>query len=106
LVQRLFLTYLSRRPDEVESRLFAQLLAEGFANRETGKPKLEAKPVKRAKVDWDKHLEAEASVELLEAERIAREGAPPTARLTDEYRRRVEDAIWTLVNTPEFVFVP
>ena len=61
---------------------------------------------KRAYVDWDKHLKAEASVELLKAEKLVRAGEPPTVRLTTEFRERVEDAIWCLINSPEFVFVP
>jgi hypothetical protein len=106
LVDRLFLTTLGRRPDADERKLVVGVLAEGFAERRTGKPK--PPPIERiiAHVDWDKHLKGEASVELLAAEKQARAGDPPTERLTADFRRRVEDVLWSLVNSPEFVFVP
>ena len=102
----MFLTTLSRRPDDAERKLVAEVLADGYASRRTGKAKPPA--VKRivAHVDWDKHLKGEASVELLAAEKQARAGDPPTERLTADFRRRVEDVLWSLVNSPEFVFVP
>lgn len=106
LVDRMFLTVLSRRPDSEEQAAFAALLRPGFDSRLTGKPKPKIERQPRARVDWDKHLLAEASVELLEAERLVREGEPPTVRLTEDFRKRVEDALWCLINTPEFVFVP
>ncbi|MBW3541167.1 MAG: DUF1549 domain-containing protein [Planctomycetes bacterium] len=106
LAERLFLRVLSRRPDAEESDAIAELLRPGFAERRTAaeKPKMVRKP--RARVDWDKHLDPEASLELLEAERLVREGDPPTVRLVPEWRERAEDALWSLLNSPEFVFVP
>jgi len=106
LVDRLFLTTVSRKPDEVERELISQVLAEGYAERRTGKPKPPPVVRIRAQVDWDKHLQGEASVELMEAEKQARAGDPPTVRLSADFRRRVEDVMWSLVNSPEFVFVP
>jgi hypothetical protein len=106
LIDRLFLTTIARRPDAAERKLVAGVLSEGFAERRTGKPK--PPPIQRiiAHVDWDKHLKGEASVELLAAEKQSRAGDPPTERLTPDFRRRVEDVLWSLVNSPEFVFVP
>jgi hypothetical protein len=105
-VDRLFLATLSRLPSSGERKLVAGVLADSYAARRTGKPK--PPPVERivAHVDWDKHLKGEASLELLEAEKQARAGDPPTVRLTDEFRLCVEDVLWSLVNSPEFVFVP
>lgn len=106
LTTRLFLATVSRRPNPSELKLVSGVLSEGFAKRKTGAPK--PPPVKRivAHVDWDKHLKGEASVELMAAEKQAREGDPVTVRLTPEFRRAVEDVLWSLVNSPEFVFVP
>lgn len=106
LTTRLFLATVSRRPNPSELKLVSQVLSEGFAKRKTGAPK--PPPVKRivAHVDWDKHLKGEASVELMAAEKQAREGDPVTVRLTPDFRRAVEDVLWSLVNSPEFVFVP
>ena len=33
-------------------------------------------------------------------------GDPPTQRLSADWRERYEDALWSLLNTPVFVFVP
>jgi len=106
LVDRLFLATLSRPASDGERRLMAGVLAESFATRKTGKAK--PKPIARvrAHVDWDKHLQGEASLELLEAAKQAQAGDPATVRLTTEFRTAVEDVLWTLVNSPEFVFVP
>jgi hypothetical protein len=106
LTDRLFLGLLSRKPDTAERRIFAELLGPGFAERKTGRPCPAPYVRKRAAPDWDRHLLPEASVEMMEAEKLVRAGDPPTVRLTDDYRQRVEDALWCLMNTAEFVFVP
>jgi hypothetical protein len=36
-------------------------------------------------------------------ERQARAGDPPTDRLRADWRERMEDALWSLVNSPEFL---
>jgi hypothetical protein len=41
-----------------------------------------------------------------EQERTTRAGDPPTDRLRANWRERMEDMVWALVNSPEFVFVP
>jgi hypothetical protein len=106
LVDGLFLATLSRKPDAEEQAMLVELLQSGFEQRRTGKPKPKVVRQARAHVDWDKHLLAEASIELLEAEKLVRMGDPPTVRLTGDFRERVEDALWCLLNSPEFVFVP
>lgn len=40
------------------------------------------------------------------AEERARQGDEPTPRLQPHWRERMEDVLWALVNSPEFVFVP
>ena len=106
LVDDLFLSVLSRPADDEERADFIDLLTPGFEQRKTGKPKPAVVKRPRIRVDWDKHLQAEATLELMEAERRAREGSGPTVRLTADFRERVEDALWALINSPEFVFVP
>ena len=43
---------------------------------------------------------------MLESQRLVARGEPPTARLTNDFRERVEDVLWALINTPEFVVIP
>ena len=42
---------------------------------------------------------------LAAQQRVAR-GEPTTQRLTADFRERVEDALWALINSPEFVVIP
>lgn len=106
LVRDLFLTVLGRLPDEVESRTFTEFLSPEFHQRRTG---MSARPPERLSTfqpDWRKHLEPEQTTLMLAAqERVAR-GELPTTRLTPGFRERVEDVLWALVNSPEFVVVP
>ena len=51
-------------------------------------------------------LSPEATRIKMDLERVAREGDPPTSRLKTDWRERMEDMVWALVNSPEFVFVP
>jgi len=57
-------------------------------------------------VSWANHLSAEATRIKLEVERRVREGDPPTPMLKTKWRERMEDLIWALTNSPEFVFLP
>ena len=58
------------------------------------------------RVSWSNHLSPEASRIQLDMEKAARAGDPPTERLRPGFRERMEDVLWALVNSPEFVFIP
>ena len=58
------------------------------------------------RVSWSNHLSSEATLIRMEEERKLRMGDEPTNRLTPEFRERFEDALWAMVNSPEFVMVP
>jgi hypothetical protein len=108
LVRQVYLHFLSRQPTPDERQMFADLLEPGYSER-----RLEVdpfvnghEPERRSAVAWSNHLSPEASRLKLEMERQARNGDPPTVFLSADWRERMEDMVWALVNSPEFVFVP
>lgn len=108
LVDAVFQRVLSRLPRTEERSTFIELLQEGYAERRPpGYEKMAKKrPLRMTAVSWANHLSPEATRIKLELERQAREGDPPTERLRPDWRERMEDMIWALVNTPEFMFLP
>ncbi|MGE3803780.1 MAG: DUF1549 and DUF1553 domain-containing protein [Gemmataceae bacterium] len=106
MVRAVFLELLSRPSTKEETQLFSALLEEGFKNRRVPDAPIQVKPPRLTAVSWSNHLSPEATKIKLELERLARAGDPPTKRLQPEWRERMEDMIWTLLNSPEFVFVP
>jgi hypothetical protein len=57
-------------------------------------------------VSWSNHLDGEATLVRQAQEQAARRGDPPTDRLDPNWRSRLEDALWAMVNSSEFVFAP
>ena len=57
-------------------------------------------------VSWSNHLSEEANRIKIELEKRAREGDPPTVALQANWRERMEDMLWALMNSPEFIFIP
>jgi hypothetical protein len=98
---------LTRKPTEQERLTYAEYLRRGFATRLQSPP---AKPVvprqPKPYVSWSNHLHRDAnSLKLLDDE-AARRGDPPTDRLDSDWRLRLEDVLWAVVNSSEFVFTP
>ncbi len=106
LVHALFLRTLSRPPSAGEWARMSSYLSDGFDDRVVlGAPMdLNRKPMRR--VSWSNHLHPRATEIQLEEEKAARAGDPPTKRLQPAFRERVEDLVWALVNSPEFVYMP
>ena len=48
----------------------------------------------------------EATTIKNEMERRARVGDPPDPRLSPAWREAYEDLVWTVINSPEFVWIP
>ncbi len=107
LTQAWFLRVLNRMPKATEQAWVVAMISEGFSDRiHADSALVSTHTAHKAHLSWSNHLSAEANQLKLEEERQVREGDPPTARLDTAWRQRAEDAIWALINTPEFVFVP
>jgi len=107
-VRRVFLRVLGRPPAAAEATLFCDLLEPGYASRRLAAGALpEERPEERPiGVSWSNHLVAEADIAKAKLAEIAARGDPPSPLLDPDWRARAEDMVWTLFNTPEFVFVP
>jgi DNA-binding ferritin-like protein len=55
-------------------------------------------------VSWSNHLNDMATTVRMQQEAAARKGDPATPQLKDAWRRRAEDVVWALVNSPEFLY--
>src|SRR5690606_32363645 len=104
----LFMRVLSRAPSSEERATLVELLAPGFEKRINASARVSpARPPSTLRaVTWSNHLHADATKVKLALEEAARAGDPPTPRLETGWRERAEDAIWALMLSPEFVFVP
>ena len=104
----LFLRFLSRFPDEAERKASTAALAQGFSSRllSPGEiiPNTPPEPLQR--VSWTNHLHSDANRLKLVMEQRARDGDPPDPRLLPAWRERYEDLVWSLVNHPQFIWIP
>jgi hypothetical protein len=107
-VDDVFLRVVSRRPNAKERADAMAVVAPGYASRIVPADRAEAIPAEPRPigVSWSNHLTDEADAAKRELARIAALGDPPTGRLDADWRERAEDLIWSLFNTPEFIFTP
>ncbi len=106
LVEEVFLRVLGRMPKDAEREKFVALLKPGYEQRVSGKkaPVIAVSP--KPYVSWANHVVAEANV-LRQVEEVeARQGPTPTVRLQAEWRMRMEDFLWALLNAPETIYIP
>jgi len=108
LVTQLFQRILSRAPSEKERAAFTSALTPGYADRVLAVPsgELPKKPRVTKVVMWSNHLNPESTNVVYEIEKLVRAGDPVTPRLAAPWRERMEDAVWALILTPEFVYEP
>jgi hypothetical protein len=109
LVDMLYLRLLTRNPTADERARYVAHLAPGYGSRiqptaSSNSTSTARRPAKY--VSWSNHLDPEATLVRQEQELAARRGDPPTQRLDAEWRQRLEDVLWALLNAPEWVFAP
>ncbi|MCA9067628.1 MAG: DUF1553 domain-containing protein, partial [Planctomycetaceae bacterium] len=110
LIDRVFLRVLTRKPTDAERQVYVALLSEGYATRivpESERP--QPAPEKRERVryiSWSNHVDGPANALALEREIEARRGDPPTNALNHDWRLRMEDFVWAILNTPEWFYTP
>jgi hypothetical protein len=108
LVDTLFLRILSRSPKADERKAFAAALSDGFDKRLVPADEIarieELPPLPQ--VTWFNHGRPKANEIQLEIERRVQAGPRPDPRLTSSWRVVYEDAVWSLINHREFVWMP
>ncbi len=110
LVDRLFLRLLTREPSAVEKERYVALLRDGFERRVVPESErateAEGKREPVRYVSWSNHLDGPANTLAAEKEEEARRGAPPTKALAEDWRTRMEDVLWAMLNAPEWIYTP
>ena len=107
LIDELHLRLLTRLPSQAERQVLTNLLKPGFVQRRIPDAAPAVRPPdRRGTVSWSNHLEEDATTIKIELQELVRRGDPHTNRLTIDWRERLEDALWSLSNSPEFRFAP
>jgi hypothetical protein len=108
LAEEMALRVWGRRPDAMVREALLEMIQPGFETRRRLDEPVTPSPIAslRSPVSWSNHLIPEATTTMLEIEKIVMAGDPPTKRLDPDWRMRVEDLLWAMTNSPEYVFVP
>jgi hypothetical protein len=106
LSRQVYLRAFSRLPSAEETKRVVEVLEPGYATRLTGAPAAPPLPRNTKGVSWANHLNPDATTAVLAAERDVKAGPIPTPRLTSDWRDRYEDVLWTMMVSPEMVWVP
>jgi hypothetical protein len=106
LTRQIYLQAFSRLPSAEEMERISAMLAEGYASRLTGAPPAPPLPRDTKGVSWANHLNPDATTAVLAVEREVKAGPVPTPRLTSDWRDRFEDVLWTIVLSPEMLWIP
>ncbi len=108
-IDQLFLKLLTRHPSAEERELYTKHLAEGYDTRLNHKSQIIDHKSTRSRVpyvSWSNHLDSEATTIRMAQETAARTGDKPTDRLNADWRQRLEDILWAMLNAPEWAFSP
>ena len=108
LIDELYLRILTRLPSESQRALIESILAPDYDQRvishKMPEPPTEFDP--GSLLSWSNHLNAKATEIKLLIEERALNGDQPSERLLSTWREALEDVVWALVNSPEFLFIP
>ncbi len=106
MLDEVFLRLLTRKPTAQERDALSAYLKPGFEGRVIANPPnpTSSTRVREKYVSWSNHLDGEATLVRQRQEEAARRGDPPTNRLNAEWRQRMEDVLWSLLNSPEWVY--
>ena len=63
-------------------------------------------PAPRNLISWSNHNSKDANSVKLELRKYVKAGPKPTPELNPQWRTQMEDLVWALYNSPEFVFSP
>ncbi len=110
LVDRLYLRLLTRKPTQAEKEKYVAYLAPGYEDRvipeaERKQPAAEKRKRKRY-LSWSNHLDSGANELAVRREMEVRVGDPYTNALREDWRRRMEDVLWAMLNAPEWIYTP
>ena len=112
LVQQTFLRILGRPPTPTEQTMFKQLISQDFSNRVVKVSDQQRKRIEqqisqlpRNLVSWSNHLSPEANEIKIALRQAITRGPIPTPQLTTDWRERMEDMVWVLFNSPEFIYI-
>ncbi|HEY1173145.1 MAG TPA: DUF1553 domain-containing protein [Verrucomicrobiae bacterium] len=106
LVEEVFLRVLGRLPKETERAKFVNLLKPGYEKRVLSKDFALIPHAPKPYVSWGNHIVPEANVLRQVEENEAKRGPAPTSRLEADWRARMEDFLWALLNAPETIYIP
>ena len=107
LVDKLYLKLLTRLPTKEEKEMHVKHLKAGYETRfANGKAPAPNSRTREKYVSWSNHLDAEATLVRQAQEMAARKGEPPTVKLDNDWRQRLEDILWAILNAPEWAFSP
>ncbi len=108
LIDSLYLRLLTRVPNTKERNQFRELLSPDYETRLVPESEIPSQPTtqRHRYVSWSNHLNSEANVIKMQIQDEVRQGPPPTRYLRSDWRERAEDAVWTLLNSPEMIYIP
>lgn len=102
----LYLGILGRQPTPVELATFAKQLQPEFESRllaPANSPGLP--PVHRGFITWSNHFDVRANKLRRDEQLQLAAGPTPAEDIAPRWRERAEDAMWALVNSPEFQLI-